>query len=80
MLVFKENVYGFIYDSSIGNVKKIYNESFKKWKIELIEEVLSEDDVLFTSIEDCNEMFTIESKEDLDNDEEGLNEVFEFVD
>jgi hypothetical protein len=52
MLVFKENVYGFVYDSSIGNVDKIYNKPLTENEIELINEVLSEDDVLFTNIED----------------------------
>ncbi len=80
MLKFKENVFGFIYDSSIGNVKKIYNRQLTENEIELIEEVLSEDDVLFISIHIINEIFNIESKEDLDYDEEGLNEVFDFVD
>ena len=80
MLEFKENVFGFIYDSSLGSVKKIYNRQLTENEIELIEEVLSEDDVLFISIYIINEIFNIESKEDLDYDEEGLNEVFDFVD
>ena len=80
MLKFKENVFGFIYDSSLGSVKKIYNRQLTENEIELIEEVLSEDDVLFISIHIINEIFNIESKEDLDYDEEGLNEVFDFVD
>jgi hypothetical protein len=80
MLEFKENVFGFVYDSSIGNVKKIYNKQLTEYEIELINEVLDEDDVLFTNIEDIREMFEITSKEDLEDDEEGFNEVFNFED
>jgi len=79
MLVFKENVYGFVYDSSIGNVKKIYNKQLTENEVELINEILSEDDVLFTNIESVRELFEIESKEHLKSDEEGLNEVFDFI-
>jgi hypothetical protein len=79
MLVFKENVYGFVYDSSIGNVDKIYNKPLTENEIKLINEVLSEDDVLFTNIEDVRDMFEITSKEDLEDDEEGFNEVFDFI-
>jgi len=79
MLVFKENVYGFVYDSSLGSVRKIYNKQLNENEIELINEILSEDDVLFTNIESVREMFEIESKEHLKSDEEGLNEVFDFI-
>jgi hypothetical protein len=79
MLVFKENVYGFVYDSSIGNVKKIYNKQLTENEVELINEILSEDDVLFTNIKDVREMFEITSKEDLLDDEEGFDEVFDFI-
>ena len=79
MLKFKENVYGFVYDSSIGSVKKIYNRQLTEDEIELINEVISEDDVLLTNIEDVRELFEITSKEHLKSDEEGLNEVFDFI-
>jgi hypothetical protein len=79
MLVFKENVYGFIYDSSLGSVRKIYNKQLNENEIELINEILNEDDVLFTNIESVREIFEIESKEHLKSDEEGLNEVFDFI-
>ena len=79
MLVFKENVYGFVYDSSIGNVDKIYNKPLTKNEIDLINEILSEDDVLFTDIKDVREMFEITSKESLENDEEGFNDVLDFI-
>jgi hypothetical protein len=79
MLEFKENVFGFIYDSSLGSVKKIYNRQLTENEIELINEVLSEDDVLLTNIENVRELFEITSKEHLKSDEEGLNEVLDFV-
>jgi hypothetical protein len=79
MLKFKENVYGFVYDSSIGSVKKIYNRQLTEDEIELINEVISEDDVLLTNIESVRELFEITSKEHLKSDEEGLNEVFDFI-
>ena len=79
MLVFKNNVQGFIYDSVYGRVTKIYNEPLSEEKIEIINETLDEDDVLFTDIDFINELFTIDSKEDLQNDSEGLNEVLNFI-
>jgi hypothetical protein len=79
MLKFKENVFGFVYDSGYGNVVKIYNRPLNENEIELINEVLSVDDCLLTNIEDCNDMFEITSKEHLKSDEEGLNEVLDFV-
>jgi hypothetical protein len=80
MLVFKENVYGFVYDSQFGNVKKIYNKPLTENEIELIEESIDEDyDVLFTDIKDVREMFEITSKESLENDEEGFNDVLDFI-
>ena len=80
MLVFKENVCGFVYDSQYGTVTEVYNEPLTEREIFLINNVLDEDVCLFTDIEDCNEMFAITSKEDLLDDEEGLNEVFDFID
>jgi hypothetical protein len=79
MLVFKENVYGFVYDSQFGTVTEVYNKPLTEREIFLINNVLDEDVCLFTDIEDCNEMFNFVSKFDLECDEEGLNKVFEFI-
>lgn len=79
MLKFKENVYGFIYDSVDGTVTEVYNEPLTEKEIFLINNVLGEDVCLFTDIEDCNDMFDIITKEDLLMDEEGLNKVFDFI-
>jgi len=80
MLVFKENVYGFIYDSQYGNVTQIFKTSLDEDDIKLLRETIDEDyDCLLTDIKDCNEMFEIKSLDDLLNDEEGLNAVFDFI-
>lgn len=78
MLKLKENVTGFIYDSCYGHITKIYTESLSEEKIKIINEVLDEDDILFTDNESINDMFEISSKEDLENDEESLSEVLEW--
>lgn len=79
MVKLKENVFGFTYDSEYGNVQKIFTQPLTKKEIKLINEVLSEDDVLFTDNEDINSMFEFDCKEDLESDVEGLNEVLEWV-
>ena len=79
MLKFKENVYGFTYDSSIGNVEKVFHSPLSEEEVSLFSELLDDETCVFTSIEECNEMFEIMCSEDLENDKEGLNEVFEFI-
>lgn len=80
MLVFKENVYGFVYDSQYGNVTQIFKTPLSEETINIIEESIDEDyDVLFTDIEDVKEMINITSKEDLEDDEEGFNDVLDFI-
>jgi len=78
MIKLKEGVTGFIYDSCHGNVQEIFTESLTENEIKLINKVLSEYDVLFTSNDSVNGMF-FDCKEDLENDVEGLNEVLEWV-
>ena len=78
MLKLKENVFGFIYDSIHGNVTKIFTEPLSREKIEMINEIIDEDDVLFLDNETINVLFEILSKEDLEKDEEGLNQVLEW--
>jgi stress response protein YsnF len=80
MLVFKENVYGFVYDSQYGNVTQIFKTPLDEETINIIKESIDEDyDVLFTDIEDVKEMINITSKEDLEDDEEGFNDVLDFI-
>ena len=79
-LQFKENVYGFIYDSQYGEITKVFNKPLTASEEETILEVLGEDDLLFTNTEEIVDTFEINDKDILDNDSEGFNEVLEFVD
>lgn len=76
MLVLKENVKGFIYESIEGRVIEIFYDEINVDDLEL-----DEDMFLFTNadIDFINEMFTIDSKEDLEYDNEGLNKVLDFI-
>ena len=80
MVKLKNGVTGFTYDSCYGNVQKIFTQPLTEKEIKLIERVLSEDDILFTSNDSLSDMFEFDSKEDLEKDVEGLNEVLEWVD
>jgi len=42
MLVFKENVYGFVYDSQYGNVTQIFKTPLSEETINIIEESIDE--------------------------------------
>ena len=68
MLVFKENVKGFVFDSSNDEVTKIFNRKLSAAGSMLIMEVIDDDSVLFEDEKSINELFTIESKEDLESD------------
>jgi len=80
MVKLKNGVTGFTYDSCYGNVQEIFTQPLTENEIKLIERVLSEDDVLFTSDSSLSDMFEFDSKEDLEKDVEGLNDVLEWVD
>ena len=79
MLVFKENVKGFVFDSSNDEVTKIFNRKLSAAGSMLVMEVVDDDSVLFESEEFINEVFTVESKEDLENDSE-LSKVLDWKD
>ena len=79
MVKLKNGVTGFTYDSCYGNVQEIFTQPLTEKEIKLIERVLSEDDILFTSNDSLSDMFEFDSKEDLEKDVEGLNEVLEWV-
>ena len=79
MVRLKNGVSGFIYDSEYGEVVKIYKQPLSEEKIETINEVLGEDDILFTVNDSLNDMFEFDCKEDLEKDVENLNEVLEWV-
>lgn len=74
MLKIKNGVTGFIYDSMHGYVSEIFTEPIDE-KMRL-----SEDELLFTNIDEVNDMFEITSKEILEeNGDDGLNEVLEWI-
>jgi hypothetical protein len=77
MLVFKENVKGFVFDSSNDEVTKIFNRKLSAAGSMLIMEVVDDDSMLFEDEEVINEVFTVESKEDLENDSE-LSKVLDW--
>ncbi len=68
MLVFKENVKAFVFDSSNDEVTKVFNKVLSAEESMLVMEVVDDDSMLFEDEEVINEVFTIESKEDLESD------------
>jgi len=77
MLVFKENVKAFVYDSSNDEVTKIFNRKLSAAGSMLVTEVIDDDSMLFEDEEFINEVFTVESKEDLESDFE-LSKVLDW--
>ena len=75
MLKLKEGVTGFIYNSVYGFVETVFT---KPINAELM--LIGEDYILVSNNEIVNELFEIDSKEDLEKDVEGLNEMLEWVD
>jgi hypothetical protein len=79
MLVFKENVKGFVYSSINGWVVKIFNEELSEDKIELVNEIIDEDSIFISDENILNELFEIDSKEQLLEDID-LKDVVDFKD
>ena len=77
MLVFKENVKAFVYDSSNDEVTKVFDRQLSAEESILVMEVVDDDSMLFESEEWINEVFTVESKEDLESDSE-LSKVLDW--
>ena len=77
MLVFKEGVKGFIYDSINGWVLKIFDKELTESEIELVNDVIDEDSVFISDESILNKLFEIESKEDFGKDVE-LVDVCDF--
>ena len=77
MLVFKENVKAFVYDSSNDEVTKVFNKVLSAEESMLVMEVVDDDSMLFEDEEVINEVFTVESKEDLESDSE-LSKVLDW--
>jgi hypothetical protein len=77
MLVFKENVKAFVYDSSNDEVTKVFDRQLSAQESMLVMEVVDDDSMLFESEEWINEVFTVESEDDLKNDSE-LSKVLDW--
>ena len=77
MLIFKDNIKGFIYDSIDGSIVRIFNEELSEDKIKLINEIIDEDSVLIDDEEILNELFEVNSKKQLLEDVE-LKDVVDF--
>ena len=77
MLVFKEDVKGFVYSSINGWVIKIFNEELSEDKIELVNEIIDEDSIFISDENILNELFEIDSKEQLLEDID-LKDVVDF--
>lgn len=81
MKQFKKGVYGFVYDSCNGEVTHIYECKLSRDEARIISDSLPKNHTLFTELDNnLNEFFDFTSKEQLMNDTEGLNEVFEWID
>jgi hypothetical protein len=63
---------------NIGVQYLIKNKS-GEYKDKISNIVLNDDDYVFVYNENVNNLFEISSKEELENDEEGLSEVLEWV-
>ena len=77
MVKLKSEVKGFIYDTCYGHVKKVFN-SLTEQEIQTINKILDEDDMLITENDNLNELFEFETEDQLKNDPESLNKVFEW--
>lgn len=75
MVRLKQGITGFIYDSSNGNIKNITTIEVD---MKTIEQILDEDDVYITD-QDADELFMFENEESLQNSYEKLYEVLEWI-
>ena len=78
MLKFKEGVFGFVFDSANNEITKVFNRVLSADESILIMEVISDYNCLFEDEEVINEMFTVDSEEDLLDSE--LNRVLDWID
>ena len=73
-LKFKENVYGFVYDSVYGDIIEVITKPMTEEQIKFFNEY-SEDRVLFSSVEELPELFGIEVEDDVNEYWSGILEV-----
>jgi hypothetical protein len=76
-LKFKEGVYGFIFDSQHDEIVKILTSPPSEAELKRLSGMLDEYGMLFTDIKTVNELFEIESKEQLLADKE-LSQVLDW--
>jgi len=76
-LKFKEGVYGFIFDSQHDEIVKILTSPPSEAELKRLSGMLDEYDVLFTDLGMVNELFEINSKEELLADKE-LSQVLDW--
>ena len=76
-LKFKEGVYGFIFDSQHDEIVKVFTSPPSEAELKRLSGMLDEYDMLFTDIKTVNELFEIESKEQLLADK-GLSQVLDW--
>lgn len=77
-LKFKEGVFGFVYDSQYGEVKKVFNKPLNETEKMLVWDLVDEYDGVFFDVESVSEVFEV-NEDLLSCDSEGLNRVLEFV-
>ena len=76
MVRLKQGITGFVYDSSNGDIKNITTIEVD---MKTVGQMLDENEIYITD-QDADELFMFESKEQLDNNYEGLNRVLEWID
>ena len=76
MVRLKQGITGFVYDSSNGVIKNITTIEVD---MKTVGQMLDENEIYITD-QDADELFMFESKEQLDNNYEGLNRVLEWID
>ena len=76
MVRLKQGITGFIYDTSNGDIKNITTIEVD---MKTVGQMLDENEIYITD-QDADELFMFESKEQLDNNYEGLNRVLEWID
>jgi hypothetical protein len=77
-LKFKEGVFGFVYDSQYGEVKKVFRKPLNETEKMLVWDLVDEYDGVFFDVETVSEVFEV-NEDLLSCDSEGLNRVLEFV-
>ena len=56
-LKFKEGVFGFVYDSQYGEVKKVFNKPLNETEKMLVWDLVDEYDGVFFDVESVSEVF-----------------------